>query len=102
MALAKRYNATPREFLARVDSAELTELLAADRLGILHDPAADVAALRATLVNLLGAGTRKVSAADFLPNFEPPKVQTSRDHRAIVEAHRAAMMGRKRRRNPPC
>ncbi len=80
----------------------MAELLAADRLGLIPDPRVDAAAIRATLCNLLGSGNRKFTAADFLPNFDPPRSrkQTPAEQRAILAAFAAGFNNRSQPRAP--
>ena len=88
------YRMTPRRLLEELDSAELAELQAAERLNLLPDSHWQTGLICATVANSAGAKPAR-SPDDFIPKPpRPVEVQTAHDAMGIVRGLQKAINDR--------
>jgi hypothetical protein len=77
---------TVRELGARMDSAELSEWLAYNRVDPLPDSWTETGVVASTLANLLGGGKKAYRPDDFIPKGRPPRrLPSARQQMALFD-----------------
>jgi hypothetical protein len=77
---------TVRELLARIDSAELSEWIAFDRVCPLPDGWTQTGVIASTMANLWTTGGRRYKPADFAPRRAQSAEQQSAHELALFDA----------------
>lgn len=90
---------TVRELLERIDSAELSEWLAYDRIDPFDDGYWQAGMIAATVANAMGSGKRTYRPADFMPRPARQREQTPAEMKVVMESaiarHVAALAAQK-------
>lgn len=76
---------TVRELLDRIDSAELSEWLAFDRVCPIPDGWSQTGVIAATMANLWTTGGKRYKAADFAPQRQRSAEEQSMDDLALFD-----------------